>query len=131
MMRDEEKFNRALELTNIFSIMDCEVQIHHPKIPVYIEVDNIAQRKRELFIFEGKSKNEEKAIDQLKLRYISFKQFKYEYISKRLIQDFDFIRLFLYSFKRSMLVECDSKGKIIKRMKFTDLINLIEILKKI
>lgn len=131
-MPDEENFQRALEATGVFPFNLFKIKIIHPILAgCYLEIDNLAQKKTTLFIFEGKSKKEEAAIKQLLERYKSFTLFKKEYLNEGFVADFKDIRLFYYSFKRRILVEYDSKGRAIRRFKFDDFNMLMAILRNI
>lgn len=56
-MSDEEKFDRVLELAGNFKNRKYCIKIIHPSgtPQQYLEVDNIGQKGKTLFVFEGKS----------------------------------------------------------------------------
>jgi len=131
-MGDEAKFYRALGLAGNFFNLQLLFYILHPTIPrSYLEVDNSAQRNNTLFIFEGKSNNEQGAAQQLRSRYLSSVMFRDSYIRKGLFAPYGEIRLFYYSFNQRVFVEFSSGGLRMTAQKFNDLNHLAEILRKL
>lgn len=131
-MADEEKFDKALRATRVFDIIEINGSLIHPTLPnCFLEVDNIAQRGKSIFVFEGKAQKEDAAITQLLERYESLKDNKKDYIEEGSLNDYNLIRLFFYSFQRNLLVEFDSKGKSTSRFKFYDFKELVEILRNL
>lgn len=131
-MADEERFDRALRLEGNFSNIDLRLEIIHPTIPGWLlEVDNIAQKGKTVFIFEGKSKKEKSALKQLILRYQSLKTHKKHYLKTKLFNPYTYVRIFYYSFKRKVFAEFSSSGNPLLRCKFENVNELAAILRKL
>lgn len=132
-MADEEQFDRALNLAGNFNNVGLRILLRHPDLPIgsYIEVDNLAQKGRTVFVFEGKFNKEELAVKQLQVRFKSLLRFKDEYVRAGMLNSYSYTRLFYYSFKRKVLTEFNQAGNKIKSVKFTDIKNLAEILQKL
>ena len=58
-MSDEKEFDRALRFAGNFSNVKVKTSIWHPTLPnSYLEVDNLAQKGKIVFVFEGKFNKE-------------------------------------------------------------------------
>ena len=131
-MGDEGKFHRALDLAGSFIRLKLMFRLLHPTIPsAYVEVDNSAQRNNTLFIFEGKSNNEQGAAQQLRLRHLSCVMFHNVYVGKGVFVPYANIRLFYYSFNQRVLIEFSSTGARMNAQKFNDVNQLSELLRKL
>ena len=131
-MHDEVEFYKALKLSNSFYNLGINFILRHPNLPKqFIEVDNISQKNKTIFIFEGKSSRETSAIIQLKERYTSLKIFKNYYKKSGTFDDYDFIRLFYYSIKKRIISEFNFKGVKVSSNKFNNLNELALILRNL
>ena len=98
----------------------------------YLETDNLAQKNKTIFVFEGKASKENVAVKQLKDRYNSLKIYKNDYVKMaNTFDDYDFVRLFYYSIKRRLISEYKSNGIKILSTKFNNLNELAQILRNL
>src|SRR3989344_157099 len=131
-MSDEVEFYKAIKLAENFLINKLRVKIFHPTLPgCYLEVDNLAQKGKTVFVFEGKSINDGRAIRQLKDRNNSLILFNDFYIKICLVYNFNSIRLFYYSFKSQVISEFNINGNKIFTTKFNNLKELALILRNL
>src|SRR4030042_1918550 len=115
-MSDEEKFDKTIKQSRKglakqginFLIVDKELPIRHAvSWRIWLKIDNLVQIGKTLFVFEGKAKQEEKAISQL-LDYLqSLQSFHYDNVQEGLFFPYspNLIRLFYYSVKRHEIIE--------------------------
>ena len=128
-MSDETEFDKALILAGDFFNIKLKRKLFHPNLPGYfLEVDNLAEKNKTIFVFEGKQNREYSAASQLQERPKSLKLFKSEYVKRTAFSDYIFIRLFYYSFKRKVISEFNSYEFKIFTSQFLDLNDLANIL---
>lgn len=132
-MTAENKFYNAMIKAGNFINVDYESELFHPTLPgEEIESDNIGQRGKTIFLFEGKLKDKKTAIKQLQIRQKSLESFKNDYIKiLKILNNYDNFRLFYYTFKQKKLIEFHLNGDIIKTYNFEDLDELAEILRNL
>jgi len=131
-MADEERFVSILGRSRLFKNVCCKTQILLQGYMRYVEVDCIAQKRRTLFVFEGSSASpDERVIDQLKLRYQSLQSFKLSSVPGSGFEDYDYTRLFYYSFKRKVIIEYDKNGDMLQNFNFSDDAKLVTILQNL
>ena len=131
-MSDEVEFDRALNLARNFYKIGLKSILLHPYLPrQFIESDNISQKNKTIFIFEGKQTREAEAVKQLQDRHKSLKIFKSEYLKRNIFDNYDFIRLFYYSLKRKIISEFKPNGVKISDNKFNSLNELAKILRNL
>ena len=133
-MSDEENFHRTLIRAGSYTNIDSEYRIKHPSEPGnYLFLDNIGQRDNTLFVFEGKTGKPEKAFGQLRTAYLSLSDafYKLAFIHNGAFENYSKIRLFYYSFRRGLLIEYNPRMTELQQYKFSNLNELVIILRNL
>ncbi|MDP4012133.1 MAG: hypothetical protein Q8R00_00810 [Candidatus Nanoarchaeia archaeon] len=136
-MSDEDKFYRALKNAGNYYPLYLEFVVKHPVNPgVYGSIDNVGQKGKVIFVFEGKKGGlPEKAIPQLKSRYLILRNpvDKREMIGRGTFNNYTEIRLFYYSLRRGLLIEYTAKGEELNQHRFNprDINELTAILRNL
>ena len=136
-MSDEETFDKLIkqvkeDLKEVkFLKIKLNLKVKDPNnVQRMIYIDNLVQTNLNIFIFEAKSKKEEKAVSQLQNYNESLQIFKSEMIKEQLLFPFNTsqIRLFYYSLKEHEIIEFIGKKLERKPKKWKDLNELKLIL---
>ncbi len=136
MRKYERKFGEILIRTNSYKNIDIGIKLEHTLFWGHtLEVDAIGQKRKTIFVFEGKSNKPKDVVTQLLERKHSLDLFKQIYVNRGWFFGYTKIRLFFYRIKGSItercLIEYDGKGRIIDSWNFTDMNELFEILRKL
>ena len=139
-MSDEETFDKLIkqvkeDLKEVkFLKIKLNLKVKDPNnVQRMIYIDNLVQTNLNIFIFEAKSKKEEKAVSQLQNYNESLQIFKSEMIKEQLLFPFNTsqIRLFYYSLKEHEIIEFIGKKLERKPKKWKDFNELKLILQNI
>ncbi len=130
-MGDEDLFEKYLKLAKTFSLVKpAKFIMLNPLIPsTKIEIDNICQKNRTLFIFEGKKGNPD--ISQLKKRFIIFEIYKTTIQKYNYTLPYQIVRVFHYNLQTKKIIEYDKKGNILLTFTYKDIPKLIDFLQKL
>ena len=115
-MPDVQEFDKTIKnVQNLlkgqvkFLIIEKEFRVKHPQTYKgrYMQIDNLVQIGKKLFLFEGKSSREATAKNQLLLYLDSLRYFKDEYVKRNFFFPYEInsTRLFYYSVRQQELVE--------------------------
>ena len=130
-MSDENTFKKFMDASKSFNIVkdSCFKIINPRNVSTEVEIDNIGQKGKTLFVFEGSRGPPN--ISQLKERFFLFNFYKVNFITKNYFYPYSDIRVFYYNLKAQRLIEYNNKGINIKTFSYKNTIELIEILRKL
>ena len=129
-MADEEKFNEYLTISSAFMNVKLRLMVQNPRhIRQDIEIDNVSQKGKILFVFEGNRGSPD--ISQLMYRFTLFSFQRATLVRMGRFFDYTNIRVFYYNLKKQRIIEYSRQGQVIQTFAYSTTVELIEILQKL
>src|SRR3989344_7796885 len=123
-MADEEKFDEYLNTSAAFTNVKLRFMVRDPRNSRYqVEVDNVGQKGRVLYIFEGNRGSPD--LNQLAYRFLLFSFQRTLLCSSGFFTGYDIVRVFYYNLKKQRLIEYSRQGQVVQTFAYSTTPELI------